>query len=210
MRNHRKNINIPNGMKGSKASRSKHSKGGSRKRHYQADFRNPSLTDYGRNTRNRGKRCSKQVQLTLMSAMQYHNMIWQEMQESENRRVTSLTPAGQSSTWLWEYRRILESHKTQNHTSFDYLKDTIFLYNHAAAVVEEDRRNHVAKAINWPDSLIAECRVVHSEDRANLFGKQIIKDHRRWCQERLAERAIRAQENAAKEIARAISGMQSQ
>lgn len=87
------------------------------------------------------------------------------------------------------------------------LKDTIFLYNHAAAVVEEDRRNHVAKAINWPDSLIAECRVVHSEDRANLFGKQIIKDHRRWCQERLAERAIRAQENAAKEIARAISGI---
>ena len=119
MRNHRKNINIPNGMKGSKASRSKHSKGGSRKRHYQADFRNPSLTDYGRNTRNRGKRCSKQVQLTLMSAMQYHNMIWQEMQESENRRVASLTPAGQSSTWLWEYRRILESHKTQNHTSLD-------------------------------------------------------------------------------------------
>ena len=80
------------------------------------------------------------------------------------------------------------------------LRDAVLLHNHAAAVAEEDRRQVIGKALHWPDSFLSKCRTVASEDRAKLFGDQFVSEHRRWKQEKRAERAVHVQKDLVKSI----------
>jgi hypothetical protein len=86
----------------------------------------------------------------------------------------------------------------------DGLRDAVYLHNHAVAVVEEDRRLAIGRAIDWPESMLSKSRTIPSEDRSILFGEQLVADHRRWSDARRADRAIWSQKMAINNLAKTI------
>lgn len=87
------------------------------------------------------------------------------------------------------------------------LRETILLYNHAAANAETERRRAIGKAGHWPDSLISKCLTTVSNDKARLFGEQFVSEYKQWRQDKRAEETISTQKEAMDNLAKSVSAL---
>lgn len=53
--------------------------------------------------------------------------------------------------------------------SLEYTQESVLLFNHAAALVEKDRKQAVTRSLNWPEHLAKRAETVLATDRNNLI-----------------------------------------